>query len=301
MAQPGSALAWGASGRPFKSARPDSRVGARHCRAPTTTAVSRRKLGCLAPRPGGTFAAVLILVSNDDGIRAAGIRALEAALAPLGRRLGGGAGPRAERRQPLAEPLSAVAGRGRSTTRHFAVDGTPTDAVNLAINGIMKQQARPGRLRHQPRRQPGRRHHLFRHGVGGHGGHAARRAVDRRLAGLRATRPISAPRRAFAAAPRRAVVERGMPRDTLLNVNVPGAAGRRAARLRRSPARASAAMATRSSSTSIRAAASTTGSAATTSASCPPREPTAPRWPDGYISITPLHLDLTNYASIAGS
>jgi 5'-nucleotidase len=74
----------------------------------------------------------LILLSNDDGIMAAGIRAAEAALAPLG------------------EVVVAAPDRERSATSHsisldrplraeeirpgaFSVDGTPVDCVYLAL------------------------------------------------------------------------------------------------------------------------------------------------------------------------
>jgi 5'-nucleotidase len=78
-----------------------------------------------------------ILISNDDGIHAPGLRALAEGLAPLGRVVA--VAPDRER--------SAV---GHSVTLHrplhlrrlkedwYAVDGTPTDCVHLGIHGLLK-------------------------------------------------------------------------------------------------------------------------------------------------------------------
>ena len=70
--------------------------------------------------------------------------------------------------------------------RRFAVDGTPTDCVLLALSSIIKDDAgRPGAVRRQSRRQSRRGRDLFRHGRGRDGGDAARRAGDRAQPGLR--------------------------------------------------------------------------------------------------------------------
>jgi 5'-nucleotidase len=80
---------------------------------------------------------VLILVTNDDGIRSYGIRALAEALSELGR------------------VVVVAPDRNRSAVGHaltlehplradelkpdvFAVDGTPTDCVNLGIHGLIR-------------------------------------------------------------------------------------------------------------------------------------------------------------------
>jgi len=80
-----------------------------------------------------------ILITNDDGVHSPGIHALAAALRPLGEVLV--VAPHAESsaighaltlRRPLRiTPHSAGA---------FAVDGTPTDCVNLAVAVLMKNQ-----------------------------------------------------------------------------------------------------------------------------------------------------------------
>jgi len=80
---------------------------------------------------------VLILVTNDDGIRSLGIRALAEALQELGRvvvvapdRNRSAVGHALTLEHPLrAEELKPDV---------FAVDGTPTDCVNLGIHGLLR-------------------------------------------------------------------------------------------------------------------------------------------------------------------
>jgi 5'-nucleotidase len=78
-----------------------------------------------------------ILVTNDDGVRAAGLAALARALAPLGEVL-------------VVAPSKEASAVGHALTLHhplrlekiaesvFAVDGTPTDCVNIAFAIILK-------------------------------------------------------------------------------------------------------------------------------------------------------------------
>jgi 5'-nucleotidase len=84
----------------------------------------------------------LILVSNDDGILSDGLTALVDALSGLGELYV--VAPDRERSAAshsltLHRPLRV----DEVTSRRYAVDGTPTDCVNLAINGILP---RPPRL-----------------------------------------------------------------------------------------------------------------------------------------------------------
>ena len=81
----------------------------------------------------------LILVSNDDGIHSAGLAALVDAVRPHGELVV--VAPDREQSAcshalTLHRPLRIEsAGEGR-----YAVDGTPTDCVNLAINAILKER-----------------------------------------------------------------------------------------------------------------------------------------------------------------
>lgn len=79
-----------------------------------------------------------ILVSNDDGIKAPGIRALATALEPLGEVY-----VVAPDREQSASSHSLTLSRPLRIKQHgereFSVDGTPTDAVHLAINGLYRE------------------------------------------------------------------------------------------------------------------------------------------------------------------
>lgn len=82
---------------------------------------------------------MLILVTNDDGIHAPGILTLAEALAPLGEVVV--VAPDRERSAvghslTLYSPLRAEEIR----SGFFAVDGTPTDCVNLGIHGLLPRR-----------------------------------------------------------------------------------------------------------------------------------------------------------------
>jgi 5'-nucleotidase len=78
-----------------------------------------------------------ILVTNDDGVHSEGIRALADALAPLGE-------------VTVVAPIQEASAIGHALTLRrplrietigpavFAVDGTPTDCVNIAITHVLK-------------------------------------------------------------------------------------------------------------------------------------------------------------------
>ncbi len=77
-----------------------------------------------------------ILVTNDDGVHSEGIQALAAALQPLGE-------------VTVVAPLAEASAIGHALTlrrplrletisnRRYAVDGTPTDCVNIAIASVL--------------------------------------------------------------------------------------------------------------------------------------------------------------------
>jgi 5'-nucleotidase len=85
---------------------------------------------------------VRILLTNDDGIHADGIRYLEDALKEIGEVF-------------VVAPASEMSGASHSLTlsrplrirqideRHWTVDGTPTDCVTLALNRILSEEQRP--------------------------------------------------------------------------------------------------------------------------------------------------------------
>lgn len=84
-----------------------------------------------------------ILVSNDDGYRAAGIQQLAQALRPLGsitvvapdRNRSG-----ASNSLSLEYPLRVYKENAPHGEIHFSVNGTPTDCVHLAITGLLEDE-----------------------------------------------------------------------------------------------------------------------------------------------------------------
>lgn len=162
-----------------------------------------------------------ILVTNDDGYHAEGIVALEAVLgeiadvyvvAPESEMSG------ASHSLTLAHPLRI---RQRAT-RHWTVDGTPTDCVTLALNQILRDDERP---------------HICCSGIN-HGANLGDDATySGTVAGALEATILGVPGLAFSLVAyrdhdfaesariageitRRAIAE-GIPDGTLLNVNVP--------------------------------------------------------------------------------
>jgi 5'-nucleotidase len=79
---------------------------------------------------------VRVLLSNDDGVHAAGIRALAAAFA--GEEVWTVAPDREQSASSHAISLHRPLRIGEVSPRRFAVDGTPTDAVYVGMNQILK-------------------------------------------------------------------------------------------------------------------------------------------------------------------
>ena len=138
MAQVASALAWGASGRPFKSGRPDhfnkwisldhsqlSDLGRLHNKRHAD-----KETGNMKPK---------ILITNDDGINSDGIKALENILRSVGNIYV--AAPSQERSAAahsisFNHPLRIHA----LDKNRVAVDGTPTDCVMYGVYGLLNHK-----------------------------------------------------------------------------------------------------------------------------------------------------------------
>ncbi|HJX15485.1 MAG TPA: 5'/3'-nucleotidase SurE [Candidatus Deferrimicrobiaceae bacterium] len=238
----------------------------------------------------------LILVCNDDGFRSEGIIALTEALRPLGSVTV--VAPDRERSAAghsltLTQPLRVE----KVGPRIYAVDGTPTDCVNLAVNGILRK----------------RKIDLLVSGInkGGNMGDditysgTVSAAMEGTLLGIRSIAVSLVSRNhfrfdvaaEFTAKVARKVLRQGLPKDTLLNVNLPNVpAGEiRGVRITRQ------------------------GKRIYGEAVVEKRDPRGRKyfWIGGdslrredipgsdleaveqnYISITPIHLDLTNYTSL---
>jgi 5'-nucleotidase len=161
----------------------------------------------------------LILVTNDDGVHAPGIRALAEALAALGE-------------VHVVAPDREVSACGQSLTlkhplraeeiepRVWAVDGTPADCVNLALVKLLPR--RPDLVVSGINRGANLGEDIFYSGTVGGAREGTFFGVPSIAMSL-ATRSVpdfsqAAP---FAAKVAGMVLEKGLPERTLLNVNVP--------------------------------------------------------------------------------
>jgi len=161
----------------------------------------------------------LILVTNDDGVHAPGIRALAKALGDLGELW------------IVAPDREASASSQGLTLKHplradkiepnvVAVDGTPADCVNLAVMKLLPR--RPAIVVSGINRGGNLGDDIFYSGTVG----AAREATFFALPAIAVSLAAQAdldygPSAVFSRQLVRLVIERGLPERTLLNVNVP--------------------------------------------------------------------------------
>jgi len=163
---------------------------------------------------------MIILVSNDDGIHSEGLHALEEALKVVGE-IYTVAPDREQNAVSHTLTLHRPLRIDEVAPRRFAVNGTPTDCVNLAVKGFLP--VRP---------------HLVVSGInkGANLGDditysgTVSAAIEGSLLGIpsiavslvsRGPTYHFAPAAEFAAILATEVIAQGMPSDTLLNVNVP--------------------------------------------------------------------------------
>jgi len=161
-----------------------------------------------------------ILVTNDDGIFAPGILALAEALAELGEVTV--VAPDRERSAvghalTLHAPLRAT----QVAPNRFAVDGTPTDCVNLGIHGLLAE--RPDLVVSGINRGGNLGDDITYSGTVAAALEATLMGIPAFAVSLVTEGEGTHYRAAAAIAVRlaRAIASRGLPRDTFLNVNVP--------------------------------------------------------------------------------
>ena len=164
---------------------------------------------------------IRILVTNDDGIHSDGLIKLEESLKQLGDVY-------------VVAPASEMSGASHSLTlarplrirqlddRHWAIDGTPTDCVTLALNRILSEDQRP---------------HICVSGIN-HGGNLGDDATySGTVAGALEAAILGVPGIALSLVARdnfnfeesaalavvvaKKVLEEGLPEGTLLNINIP--------------------------------------------------------------------------------
>jgi len=238
----------------------------------------------------------IILVSNDDGFRSEGIIALSEALSPLGTVYV--VAPDRERSAAghsltLSHPLRVE----KVGQRIYAVDGTPTDCVNLAVNGILRKK----------------KIDILVSGInkGGNMGDditysgTVSAAMEGTLLGIPSVAVSLASRNhfrfdaaaEFAARVARKVLSRGLPKDTLLNVNLPDVTGGeiRGVKITRQGKRIYGEAVVEKRDPRGRKYYWIGGDTLQTQ-DVPGSDLEAVG--QNYISITPIHLDLTNYVSL---
>ena len=236
---------------------------------------------------------MLILVTNDDGVHSAGLAVLAASLSSLGQVM-------------VVAPDRERSAIGHALTLHsplraelirpdvYAVDGTPTDCVNLGIHGLF--DARPDLVVSGINRGANMGEDVTYSGT-------VSAAMEATLMGVPAFAIsldlLSGEQSAYAAAADFArdlavkIIGEGLPDDTFLNVNVP--AGRpRGVRMTRQGKRRYDEMIVEKLDPRGRKYYWIGGGTCQFEA-IPGSDFVA--LAEGFISVTPLHLDLTNYRS----
>jgi 5'-nucleotidase len=167
----------------------------------------------------------LILVTNDDGVHAPGIRALTRSLEEMGR-----VEVVAPDREVSACAQSLTLSRPLRTERLapniYAVDGTPADCVNLAVAKLL--ESRPALVVSGINRGPNLGEDVFYSGTVAGAREGTFFGIPSIAVSL-ASRSENdfTPAAEIAARLAALVLERGLPERTLLNVNVPAGPVRR--------------------------------------------------------------------------
>jgi 5'-nucleotidase len=183
--------------------------------------------------------AMRILVSNDDGVEAAGLRALAEALQPLGevivcapdreqsatsRSISLHRPLRIEKLAPWGSGGAGSAGDGRSPMggapiERWSVDGTPTDAVYIGLNHVLRGR-KPDVVASGSNRGPNLANDVHYSGTVAAAMEGAVGGIPSFAISLIKTREYG-PASRFAVALTREIAAHGLPPGTLLNVNVP--------------------------------------------------------------------------------
>lgn len=162
---------------------------------------------------------MIILVSNDDGIHSEGLVALEEALKNLGE-VHTVAPDRVQNSMSHALTLHRPLRVHEEGPRRLAVDGTPTDCVKLALSGLIP--VRPDLVVSGINKGPNLGDDIIYSGT-------VSAAIEGTLLGIPSIAVSLVSLRdfvfeaaaEFAAALAARVMEKGLPKGTLLNVNVP--------------------------------------------------------------------------------
>ncbi|GMR04564.1 MAG: 5'/3'-nucleotidase SurE [Thermodesulfobacteriota bacterium] len=235
----------------------------------------------------------IILISNDDGIHSQGIRKLASALRRVGRVY-------------IVAPDRERSAASHSLTLHrplrvtevgpftYAVDGTPTDCITIAVNGILPE-----------------RPHIIVSGInkGGNLGEdvsysgTVAAAMEGTLLDIPsvAVSLVGSEKFDFTAAARfsaklaRYILKKGLPKDTFLNVNVPSGKDIRGHRITKQGKRFFSDVLVEKIDPRGKKYYWIGGEMERWEGG---RESDFHAVTGGHVSITPLHLDMTNYRSM---
>jgi len=232
-----------------------------------------------------------ILVTNDDGFGAEGLRLLEESLSEVGT-VWVVAPDREQSGQGHALTLNHPLRFTRRGPRHFVVQGTPTDCIYLGLHKILGAEARPGIVVSGINRGYNLGDDITYSGTVS----AAFEATLMSLPAFAVSQEVGEDPVSFeaAAAFSRTLAQeirtRGMPADTLLNVNVPRGAPK-GVRITRQGKRIYPGGVIERVDPKGRTYYWIGGQAADWQ-----DDPSSDfaALAEGYISVTPLHLDLTN-------
>lgn len=234
-----------------------------------------------------------ILISNDDGIHSEGIKALARAMNSLG------------------EVYVVAPDRERSASSHsltlyhplrvevvaknwYAVDGTPTDCVNLAVNGILKE--RPALIIAGINKGPNLGDDITYSGTVSVAMEGTLLGVPSIALSVTAKKDFNfKPAAEFARRLARFVLKNGLPKDTLLNVNVPNTENVSGYRITKQGKRVYGDAVVEKEDPRGRKYYWIGGDDLGFVHS---KDSDFQAISDGYISVTPLHLDLTNHSSL---
>lgn len=236
-----------------------------------------------------------ILISNDDGIHSEGIKAL------------------AREMKSLGEVYVVAPDRERSASSHsltlyhplrveeikknwHAVDGTPTDCVNLAVNGILKE--RPALVIAGINKGPNLGDDITYSGTVSVAMEGTLLGVPSIAVSVTAKRDFNfKPAAEFAKRLARFVLKNGLHKDTLLNVNVPNSEDVKGYRVTKQGKRIYGDAVVEKTDPRGRKYYWIGGDDLGFVHS---KESDFQAISDGYISVTPIHLDMTNHSSLRG-
>jgi 5'/3'-nucleotidase len=234
-----------------------------------------------------------ILITNDDGYGAEGLKSLEESLASIGV-VWVIAPDREQSGQGHALTLNYPLRFHKRGPRHYVVQGTPTDCVYLGIHTILKEEGRPRLVVSGINRGYNLGDDITYSGTVSAAFEATLMslpafAISQEIGGDAPVGFDAAAR--FAQVLAQEILKRGMPPDTLLNVNVPRQSPR-GVRVTHQGRRIYPGGVVERIDPKGRAYYWIGGQSADWEDD--PKSDFA-ALADGFVSVTPLHLDLTNY------